>query len=1814
MSECIERRCREKAVYYCITCSAEDDIDSILCIKHAQECFKEEHILNKLEDQNSIDFHFEKINKFNLLVKPNLYLNDPEEIGNLLVNYFHSISCSNKENLIAMKNENLYPLCYLLPMILDYIRSGVKLNEWTSSIIEDIKENSDINPSTSDYLIAILSSLNLFQRSIIVEDLVGYDRSFPLFFRFRSPIDERFEYMLLSEEFLISNSGFSNSDNLIYLFNIGTSNTISSTENLNILFQTHFDSKGIFQRERIECHLNKKVSLMNDYQTFSIFNGFDCLYKDSFVFSFIQNLIHKCHLCLLHISKSDFIKENGILQIDPNLNLPLLFNQSKLLIIILYGIFLDENEISNYKNSILNNSNLSSRTLRVEFIVWEIDKIATNEKKKLKILDLRSFITMKVKNIYNLKNNKAIINNMESMFNNLKIFYKDTEFESKVTISNNSNSILNLLNDDKFKKLFKSLESLQKKKNWLDILFPLTKIQEEYDESINNPNKPRDVGVNLKFQQFPKAHPIIQYMIEIFNFQKEKLNNNYQFSSLFENIILLMNRHLAKLNKNILAKKDDLTSHTFLDSKSLFILNKYKFLRELKLRAYGYIVTQIQLKEGGKISKSNKLFDDSKLCRDIFIQVSQDSISHGEYIELLTGISFKTHRKLMNEVFNNNLIPNNNFYVIGIVGQQSSGKSTLLNRLFGTRSLESKGRCTQGIITSLINSDIGSILIEDSEGVFNRENIHGIEYDRRIGIQVMSRCQIVLINLMANIGYDLQGLLEMIFLGMQKMDFQEKPDIIFVFRDQSTSNDNEVKNFINDLKKTFEIRGIDQKLLDNVHTVSLPWNIQKEEDKFTNSYENRQSKHFFEKCIELRKMIFEILKKKNSYENLNSWTKTTFSMWKDICKTSNLFGLENFVHEEIQKELEWECNKALKESEEKLSEYKLKKCHNQNSLREFEIDIKQEKDNIFKSYNENEEIFKNRIIREKKLISIDKFSYSFELMKLNYFQNIEILVNQIIKFKETPLKVTEIQKEFNNKISQIKENMKKIVENDNFDEKQINDIFYKISSQIISELKNTFKKNEQENHTFESRLLWIKSIKVKEFELGIQKGSFQFLKDESLFSQKQELLKRLLLPIPSIQDGSDSIINNFWIKIKKLFQNDDLQINLIGSFLKNINSNIRNEHHDLSSLKDDILFKYTKEAYEYSDREKFNNKSKMELFSLTFLLILNFKEEFEKKLNKKYIDEFTIRVQIEKINIITSLKKCKTVDELAKKIIDQISNSIKSKLDIALNQSLELEITSFKINSIQPSIMARDCLHLFQTFKFNNMKSYIDNPLKYIENYVSELFELKFDEYVQKFTQDRNKKFNKKIEKIFNIIKLQLISNDINSVQSLTENIFKIEQLKKIISESDIKDIISASSNNSLENNSDIKIIIERFRNSLNSLLEKKIVINPSFIFQNLKAKLKNQCIEFAQGCKQSCPYCLQPCNQNGVHEFHQCEGHLIQGFRGWHNKYSNNASLSTCTSSEAFNNVLYLVNHDDQKGLPFATHIATVNPKWKITEKVDESNSAYMRAFVALDKYLIKKYNFNQGASLEWKKLYTKEIESSKFFGIFIGVDCVGDLKDIPAKDAKKLKDCFSKYLFNINDRLQLIQNENATKKIILDSIKKLKSEVDIDSTILIYLSGHGCKEGFCPFDFNSKQVITNNDFNASLKDFNVKQIIIIFDCCYSAGIMNINNWKYSDKVTILNACSKFDVAYQNNESSIFVKYLLQCLKGEFGCKIDKCQDCENQRNQINQRDIPHISLFDLQKYISHALSNESKYIQKLTVHSQNQDDIYLSFLEQKN
>lgn len=128
-------------------------------------------------------------------------------------------------------------------------------------------------------------------------------------------------------------------------------------------------------------------------------------------------------------------------------------------------------------------------------------------------------------------------------------------------------------------------------------------------------------------------------------------------------------------------------------------------------------------------------------------------------------------------------------FVVGILGIQSSGKSTLLNTMFGLQFPVSAGRCTRGIFMQMIaverDSELGYdyLVVLDTEGLNATELIGKVpaHHDNELATFVVGLSDLTIVNLMGENESNFKDILPITVLALIRMQLSyAKPKCIFV--------------------------------------------------------------------------------------------------------------------------------------------------------------------------------------------------------------------------------------------------------------------------------------------------------------------------------------------------------------------------------------------------------------------------------------------------------------------------------------------------------------------------------------------------------------------------------------------------------------------------------------------------------------------------------------------------------------------------------------------------------------------------------------------------------------------------------------------------------------------------------------------------------------------------------------------------------------------------------------------------------------------------------------------------------------------------
>ncbi|XP_022625908.1 interferon-induced very large GTPase 1-like, partial [Seriola dumerili] len=196
----------------------------------------------------------------------------------------------------------------------------------------------------------------------------------------------------------------------------------------------------------------------------------------------------------------------------------------------------------------------------------------------------------------------------------------------------------------------------------------------------------------------------------------------------------------------------------------------------------------------------------SFLCQTYLPKLCAGLLLDGFPLELVDGDASNIPLRWVSDVLSqlHDLVsPKNKILVVTVLGVQSTGKSTLLNTMFGVQFAVSSGRCTRGAFMLLIriNEDVKKVLncdfmvIIDTEGLKSPELAQlddSHEHDNELATLVVGLSDITIINIAMENSTEMKDILQIVvhaFLRMKEVG--KKPKCQFVHQNVSDVSANE---------------------------------------------------------------------------------------------------------------------------------------------------------------------------------------------------------------------------------------------------------------------------------------------------------------------------------------------------------------------------------------------------------------------------------------------------------------------------------------------------------------------------------------------------------------------------------------------------------------------------------------------------------------------------------------------------------------------------------------------------------------------------------------------------------------------------------------------------------------------------------------------------------------------------------------------------------------------------------------------------------------------------------------------------------------
>nr|XP_023659537.1 up-regulator of cell proliferation [Paramormyrops kingsleyae] len=434
-------------------------------------------------------------------------------------------------------------------------------------------------------------------------------------------------------------------------------------------------------------------------------------------------------------------------------------------------------------------------------------------------------------------------------------------------------------------------------------------------------------------------------------------------------------------------------------------------------------------------------------------------------------------------------------WVVAVLGVQSTGKSTLLNAMFGVQFPVSSGRCTRGAFMLLLKieedlrEELGCdfILLIDTEGLKSSEMSQledSYEHDNQLATLVVGLSDITIINIAMENSTEMKDILQIVvhaFLRMKEVG--KKPRCHFVHQNVAGVSAHN--------KTTAERRQLmDQ--LDEMVNIAAKMEKQSEVLKFTDVLDYDMEKNnwyipglwhgtppmapvntgYSEAVYEFKNHLIEEIKSCKAERHpsqIPEFLEWMRSLWKAVKYENFIFSFRNTLvahaYDNLCKDFsqwEWEFGKQMLQwvagAEVQISHFLIENADNLHDLQQFITKIKQ---NALSELKTEEQKMTEKLKEYYK--RKDRHVHLIEKYKVDFFNSIRCLQK-------------EIQHSVNNKLDttvELERNMIKVRDIHSQHMKMIEEQV----SRLLKSCKNTNTQLSDEQLSKEFEKMWTKTVK-----------------------------------------------------------------------------------------------------------------------------------------------------------------------------------------------------------------------------------------------------------------------------------------------------------------------------------------------------------------------------------------------------------------------------------------------------------------------------------------------------------------------------------------------------------------------------------------------------------------------------------------------------------------------------------------------------------------------------------------------------------------
>ncbi|KAI2666950.1 Interferon-induced very large GTPase 1 [Labeo rohita] len=942
-------------------------------------------------------------------------------------------------------------------------------------------------------------------------------------------------------------------------------------------------------------------------------------------------------------------------------------------------------------------------------------------------------------------------------------------------------------------------------------------------------------------------------------------------------------------------------------------------------------------------------------------------------------------------------------FVLSVLGIQSSGKSTMLNAMFGLQFAVSAGRCTRGAFMQLIkvsdemktqmNNDY--ILVVDTEGLRAPELAGRLtrHHDNELATFVVGIGNLTLINIFGENPSEMQDILKIVvqaFMRMKKVRLN--PSCVFVHQNVSDVTAGE-KNLEGKRKLQQTLDEMTKHAAkDEVYDAEcfsdvMEFDIQKDVKYFARLWEGRPpmatpNPDYCENIQELKKYI--LFHAANSHGMILTHLKVCIKdLWEALLNERFVFRFRNSLEISAYRKLEteyskwsWSLRSAMMETENKLHNKIENEAVHEIEETDLQKELKKTREEVEKSMSEFFEKYKDILIHWKTSFEVKMKELQENIVRETERKLNEILLQQDLKKKieaqrtqhENTLyeKSTELALKLKDKANDEKtlkkefdllwkKNMKKIIR----DTPAIKELhIMKDVRKILSDAYGSSTVDHwRERSDIFSALSYYVYVKVKRSG-GYFTNAIKSAKDRFVYALSKENEFQIKSIITDVALQTDKMIQSF--NISKMGYNKSCTEQLTDYIIKRV------KEHEEGPVK----YVFKKEFFIdlvlsicMRANKMITDQHRMFREANDPVIYVEKKREEYYSIFQKYCHKATSAVIFGKI--------------MCQKLKEPIEQSVYKKTARDLTDEMRSNCES--LNGNRSNLEKHILKTLVEEEDFDKYMNYIKTPRDHFKSFirdeVSQYITDKFSVSVLPKMKENIKLLQQKIMKAAHesTEHVQVNSGDVglwlkSFTQQLSDELIFSEKDLSGVKHDDFHDF------NLLEDviKQELTALISDISNRFSIL---KFPVNLDYKFRPDELLIDH----FCQCCWVQCPFCGATCtstieNHDGDHsvDFHRVSGIIGLTYIG-----TRNLALQICTSAVASSSQ-YFYHDDSGDAIPFTEYrrAGEVFADWSISP--DLSELPYWKWFVYrfkddLEKHYDKTFERSGEITDEWRK-YSKQ------------------------------------------------------------------------------------------------------------------------------------------------------------------------------------------------------------------------------------------------